>query len=187
MAQKRFRDTLLLLASTLAALCLFLSPSTKVALLLCAIFCVVLLSALVEKPSESRPFRPAAAGLAVVFCWAGFVLFFTTWRSSPLLAGVLRRFGLNQSLLVGVLGVLGSLVGFPAFYRLARRMDLLLDAMLGIPVPGAGKANAFLPLSAAALFFLEHDQNLLYFLGIPIAVVLCAMASSSRSIRRARR
>ena len=115
MAQKRFRDTLLLLASTLAALCLFLSPSTKVVVLLCAIFCVVLLSALVEKPSESRPFRPAAAGLAVVFCWAGFVLFFTTWRSSPLLAGVLSRFGLNQSLLVGVLGVLGSLVGFPAF------------------------------------------------------------------------
>ena len=178
MAQKRFRDTLLLLASTLAALCLFLCPSTKVVLLLCAIFCVVLLSALVEKPSESRPFRPAAAGLAVVFCWAGFILFFTTWRSSPLLAGVLSRFGLNQSLLVGVLGVLGSLVGFPAFYRLARRMDLLLDAMLGIPVPGAGKANAFLPLSAAALFFLEHDQNLLYFLGIPIAVVLCAMAST---------
>ena len=178
MAQKRFRDTLLLLASTLAALCLFLSPSTKVVLLLCAIFCAVLLSALVEKPSESRPFRPAAAGLAVVFCWAGFVLFFTTWRSSPLLAGVLSRFGLNQSLLVGVLGVLGSLVGFPAFYRLAWRMDLLLDAMLGIPVPGAGKGNAFLPLSAAALFFLEHDQNLLYFLGIPIAVVLCAMAST---------
>ena len=66
MAQKRFRDTLLLLASTLAALCLFLSPSTKVVLLLCAIFFLVLLSALVEKPSESRPFRPAAAGLAAM-------------------------------------------------------------------------------------------------------------------------
>ena len=178
MAQKRFRDTLLLLASTLAALCLFLCPSTKVLMLQFAIFCVVLLTALVERPAETRPFRPAAAGLAVVFCWAGFVLFWTTWRSSPLLSGVFSRLGLPQSLLVGVLGALGSVAGFPAFYRLARRMDLLLDAMLGIPVPGAGKANAFLPLSAVMLFLLQGNRSIWHFVAIPVAVVLCAMAST---------
>lgn len=178
MSQKRFRDTLLLLASTLAALCLFLCPSTKVLMLQFAIFCVVLLTALVERPAETRPFRPAAAGLAVVFCWAGFVLFWTTWRSSPLLAGVFSRLGLPQSLLVGVLGALGSVAGFPAFYRLARRMDLLLDAMLGIPVPGAGKANAFLPLSAVMLFLLQGNRSIWHFVAIPIAVVLFAMAST---------
>ena len=178
MAQKRFRDTLLLLASTLAALCLFLCPSSKVLMLQFAIFCVVLLTALVERPAETRPFRPAAAGLAVVFCWAGFVLFWTTWRSSPLLSGVFSRLGLNQSLLVGVLGALGSVAGFPAFYRLARRMDLLLDAMLGIPVPGSAKANAFLPLSAVMLFLLQGNRSIWHFVAIPIAVVLCAMAST---------
>lgn len=178
MSQKRFRDALLLLASTLAALCLFLCPSTKVLMLQCAIFCVVLLTALLEQPSESRPFRPAAAGLAVVFCWAGFVLFWTTWRSSSLLAGVLGRCGLPQSLLVGILGAVGSVAGFPAFYRLARRMDTLLDAMLGIPVPGAAKANAFLPLSAALLFALQGNGSLHNFVSIPVAIVLCAMAST---------
>ena len=66
MAQKHFRDTLLLLASTLAALCLFLCRSTEVLMLQCTIFFLVLLSVLVEKPSESRPFRPAAAGLAAM-------------------------------------------------------------------------------------------------------------------------
>ena len=174
MAQKHFRDTLLLLASTLAALCLFLCRSTEVLMLQCTIFFLVLLSVLVEKPSESRPFRPAAAGLAVVFCGEGFILFWTTWYNSILLGS----FGLPSSLLVSMLGVLGSLVGFPAFYRLARRMDLLLDAMLGIPVPGSGKANAFLPLSAAALFALQGDGSPYIFLSIPIAVVLCAMAST---------
>ena len=178
MAQKRFRDSVFLLASTLAALCLFLCPSTKVLMLLCAIFFAVLLSALVERPAESRPFRPAAAGLAVVFCWGGFVLFWTTWRSSPLLAGVFSRLGLNQSLTVGAMGLLGSLVGFYGFYRLARRMDTLLDAMLGIPVPGSAKANAFLPLSAAALFAIQGNGSLQNFVAIPIAVVLCAMAST---------
>lgn len=178
MAQKRSRDTLLLLASTLAALCLFLCPSTKVLMLQFAIFCMVLLSALVEPPAESRPFRPAAAGLAVVFCWAGSVLFWATWRSNPLIAGLFQSFGLNQSLTVGVLGLLGSLAGFYAFYRLTRRMDTLLDAMLGIPVPGAAKANAFLPLSSAALFALQGNGSLQNFVAIPIAVVLCAMAST---------
>lgn len=178
MAQKRFRDSVFLLISTLAALCLFLCPSTKVLMLLCAIFFLVLLSALVERPAETRPFRPAAAGLAVVFCWAGFVLFWTTWRSSPLLAGVFSRLGLNQSLTVGMLGVLGSLGGFYGFYRLARRMDTLLDAMLGIPVPGSAKANAFLPLSSAALFAMQGNGSIQNFIAIPIAVVLCAMAST---------
>ena len=178
MAQKRFRDSVFLLVSTLAALCLFLCPSTKVLMLLCAIFFLVLLSALVERPAETRPFRPAAAGLAVVFCWAGFVLFWTTWRSSTLLAGVFSRLGLNQSLTVGMLGVLGSLGGFYGFYRLARRMDTLLDAMLGIPVPGSAKANAFLPLSAVMLFLLQGNRSIWHFVAIPIAVVLCAMAST---------
>ena len=178
MAQKRFRDSVFLLVSTLAALCLFLCPSSKVLMLLCAIFFLVLLSALVERPAETRPFRPAAAGLAVVFCWAGFVLFWTTWRNSTLPAGVFSRLGLNQSLTVGMLGVLGSLGGFYGFYRLARRMDTLLDAMLGIPVPGSAKANAFLPLSAVMLFLLQGNRSIWHFVAIPIAVVLCAMAST---------
>ncbi|MBQ2854936.1 MAG: hypothetical protein IJE81_05630 [Oscillospiraceae bacterium] len=153
------RQNLLLLFSTGAALCLFLTIS-KLAFLLCAaIFAAVAFSAWILGPGNGR--QPAGAFLlAAVLDGVGAVTFLDTWTNSYMAGVILDRLpGFFRSA-VPVVCAAGVLAAFYAFYRLSGWMIRVIRQFFGDTATGSClKENWFFPLSAAAFFLLQSPLN----------------------------
>jgi len=155
------RSNALLLISTLAALCLFLTIS-KLSILLCgAVFAAVAFTCWIEGPPTSQPCQPAAVILTLVMEGIAGSTFLHTWRESYM-AGVIAEklpFSLESVLLpCCCLGIVCSVL---AFYQLSLWMNRVLLKLLkadGAVLSLARlKENWLFMLSALVFFSLEKN------------------------------
>lgn len=173
------KNTILLLLSTVGALCLFASPSKIMLLLEMAIFLAVALSIRFKDETSGckRGVRVSAFVLAALFTLIGIHTF----------ANTLLRLGLPW-IGAAVLSVACGLGAFYALYRLACWIDERICCLLGVsvaePATDKWKANWFFPVCALAFFFLEarnawHTEYVYSVLAaLGIAVVVACRAPS---------
>lgn len=171
------RRGILLLISTGAALCLFLTTSKITIALELAIFCLAAFTLIVEKAAWKRkPFQAAAALLALSFEAVGVYTFVSAWQHSGILASLAAVAGLPVKLLtVGIAGV-GGMAAWYAFYRLAawmqERMVFLWETQ------GRHPRQAVLLAASSGAFFLLMPElaaaPVLYMLPASILVGMAA-------------
>lgn len=178
-AMRNLKRNIPLLVSTLAALCLFLAPSTTVILLEAAIFLVAVLAVcLSDAPVTKQRIQPTAVILTAAFVITGFFTFYKTWMSSSyttILCAIVR---IPARKLVPALAGVGSAAAVYAFSRLARWFDMLIGRIFS-GFQGDLKSNWFFPLSAAFFFYLEAEKSLSsYWLSILVAAAVALLVAA---------
>ncbi len=178
------KENALLLVSTCAALCLFVMRSKLVLLAEAAIFAAVAFTAWLEgdAPRKQQDKHPAVMLLAADFAFIGVLAFVRTVKNLlPSLPIVLP---------IGI-ALVGAVVSYYAFYRLAGWMDRWICALFGAdPANRSLKGrmeNLLLPVSALAFFLLESrlQLNALYlFSMLAAAGILVLVAARADSLWR---
>lgn len=173
-----FRQNILLLFSTAAALCLFLTI-TKLSFLLCAaIFLAVAATAWILGPAESKK-QPADTWLlAAVLDGIGGVTFYGTWTRSFMAGVILDRLpALFRSLIPAICAV-GVLAAFYALFRLSGWMIRVICRFAQTESSSNHIAKNWLfPLSGAVFFLMEAPLSREYLCGAAAAIAIALTAA----------
>lgn len=188
-AMKNLKKNFPLLLSTIATLCLFLSPSLTSLLMTVAIFVAVAVVALLDKAKPtviSNKFAHLLAALISVFIvLVGYNAFKTTWMPSSQVAALASRLHLTTPILLLIVGIVGCVVGLYAMYVLSCWVvtwgTLFKESL---PVQKKSelianlKRNWYFPISAMAFFCLNATPTLGYFVGLLIAFMTSLVVAS---------
>ena len=189
-AAKNIKKNLWLLFSTMAVLCLFLSPSLTSLILTVAIFASVVVAAAfnIAKPAISSVRNEKIGGIliAAMIAYMGFDTFNTTWTPSSKVAALAGALGVTTPVLLMIVGALGCIVGLYAMYVLPCWIMSLSVKLLQERLPVQDKTeikanlkrNWYFPISAMAFFCLAMDDTLGYCVGLLIVFALMVVASS---------
>ena len=187
---QRIKKSFWLLFSTIAALCLFLSPSLSALLLTAAIFAAVVAAVVVDvaKPTamHMRNTRIASILLAVLIAYLGFDTFHTTWALSSKVAALAGALGLTTPVLLLIVGAVGCIVGFYAIYVFsywivswsAKLIKERLPVQQKAEIIANLKRNWYFLISAMAFFCLTMDNTLGYCIGLLIVFAIMVIAAS---------
>ena len=190
-ATKNLKKNFPLLLSTVAALCLFLSPSATSLLVIAAVFVAVFVLALLDhvKPTadSSKVTRWVAWLISLLTVFIGYYTFTTTWRLSDRVAFLANALHLTAPILLFIVGLIGCAVGFYAMYVLSCWVVTWATQLLEewLPVQEKSqivvnlKQNWYFPISVMAFFFLNVTLTLGYFIGLLI-VFMISLAVASR-------
>jgi len=183
----------LLLFSTIAALCLFLSPSPASLVLTVAIFTAVIVATAfnVAKP-VTTPVRSEKIGsilIAALIAYMGFDTFSTTWTPSSKVAALAGTLGLTTPMLLMIVGAVGCIVGLYAMYVLACWVISLSVKLMQERLPIQDKAeiqvnlkrNWYFPISAMAFFCLSATLTLGSIIGLLIVFLVFVLMSTQIS------
>lgn len=174
----------LLLFSTIAALCLFLSPSLTSLMLTFAIFTAVAVTAALDlaKPTTILPRNSKLIStlLTVLIAYMGFDTFNTTWTPSSKVAALAGALGMTTPVLLVIVGAVGCIVGLYAIYVLAcwivslsiKFMQERLPVQDSAEIKANLKRNWYLPISAMAFSCLNATLTLNSVIGLLIVFVL---------------
>ena len=181
------KQSLWLLVSTAAALCLFLVPTKITILLEAAIFMATALHAFLNRAGETQPADWRAIFLAAVFDGIGLLSFRATWTPSSLMARVAELVHLPKEYLILGIAAVGCIAAFYAFFRLSCWIIGLIkgqfSALLSENALRNLKANWYFPLSALAFFLLEAEPPTMYGYSVLAAfAALIVMASMVGSL-----
>lgn len=182
-----------LLFSTMAALCLFLSPSLTSLVLTAAIFAAVMVSAAfnIAKP-VTTPMRSEKLGsilIAALIAYMGFDTFNTTWTPSSKVAALAGALGMTTPLLLMIVGAVGCIIGLHAMYVLSCWIVSLSVKLIQERLPVQDKSeikanlkrNWYFPISAMAFFCLSATLTLGYLIGLLLAFVVAILISTQIS------
>ena len=192
-AVKNIINNFWLLFSTVAVLCLFLSPSLTSLILTVAIFASVVVAAAfnIAKPAIS-PVRNEKIGgilIAAMIAYMGFDTFYTTWTPSSKVAALAGALGVTTPVLLMIVGALGCIVGLYAMYVLSCWIMSLSVKLLQERLPVQDKTeikanlkrNWYFPISAMAFFCLSATLTLGYLIGLLLAFVIAIIISTQIS------
>ena len=189
-ATKNLKKHFPLLLSTVAALCLFLSPSLTSLLMIAAIFAAVTVIALLDQANppviSSRLARLMIMLIATLIAFMGYDTFKTTWTPSSKVAALASAFHLTTPILLLIVGMVGCVVGFYAMYVLSCWIVTWGTQLLKERLPVQKKSeivanlkrNWYFPISAMAFFCLNATLTLGYFVGLLIAFMTSLVVAS---------
>lgn len=190
LAVKNFTKNFWLLFSTIAALCLFLSPSLISLMLSAVIFAAVVAVAVLDvvKPN-AVPMRNAqmvSMMLTALIVFMGFSTFTTTWTPSGKVAALAGTLGTTTPTLLLIIGAVGCIAGAYAMYVLACWIVSWCVMLLKERLPVQDKTeikenlkrNWYIPISAMAFFCLTMDNTLGYCVGLLIAFMVMVLVAS---------
>ena len=184
------RKNFMLLFSTIAALCLFLSPSlTSLAITAVIFTAVIVVAALdVAKPTSMsiQNAKMFSIILTVLIEYMGFSTFKATWTPSSKVAVLAETMGLTTPALLAVVGVVGCVVGAYAMYVLSCWVVTWGTQLLKERLPVQKKSeivanlkrNWYFPISAMAFFCLNATLTLGYLVGLLIAFLISLVVAS---------
>lgn len=189
-AVKNITKNFCLLLSTMAALCLFLSPSLKSLMLTAVIFAAVTVAAVFDlaKPTAIAAHNKKAisVSLSVMFILIGLYTFHATWAPSSKAAAFAGALGMSTPMLLLIIGAAGCMTGFYAIYVMSCWIVSLSVKMMKERLPIQEEAeikanlmhNWYFPVSAMAFFCLTVDNTLGYFFALLIEFVVVVVAAS---------
>ena len=182
-----------LLFSTIAALCLFVSPSLTSLMLTISMFAAVTVAAALDLVKLTtlpvRNEKVIRALLAVLIAYMGFDIFNTTWMPSSKVAALAGVLGMTTPVLLMIVGMVGCIVGLYAMYVLPCWMVTLSVKLIRERLPVQEKAeitanlkrNWYLPISAMAFFCLSATRTLGSMVGLLIVFVFSVFISTQVS------
>ena len=180
----------LLLFSTIAALCLFLSPSLTSLMLTFTIFAAVTVTAALDlaRPTTipARNSQLISTLLTVLIAYMGFGTFNTTWTPSSNVAALAGTLGTTTHTLLLIIGAVCCIVGAYAMYilgcwivlwtvKLSKERLLVQDKT---KIKENLKRNWYFPISAMAFFCLNATLTLGYFVGLLIVFMISLVVAS---------
>ncbi len=118
----RLKKSFWLLFSSVAALCLLLSPSATSLLLIALSFCGVIIAIslnLAQISAINSSMRCIALFIATIIQYEGFISFKRAWISSSKVAALAGSFNLSSSMMLTIVGLIGVVVGFYATFVLS--------------------------------------------------------------------
>lgn len=192
-ATKNIKKNLWLLFSTMAVLCLFLSPSLTSLILTVAIFASVVVAAAFNIAKSAIPsVRNEKIGnilIAALIAYMGFDTFKTTWTPSSKVAALAGALGMTTPVLLMIVGVVGCIVGLYAMYVLSCWIMSLSVKLLQERLPVQDKTeikanlkrNWYFPISVMAFFCLSATLTLGYLIGLLLAFVIAIIISTQIS------
>lgn len=192
-AAKNIKKNLWLLFSTMAVLCLFLSPSLTSLILTVAIFASVVVAAAfnIAKPAipSVRNEKIGSILFAALIAYMGFDTFNTTWTPSSKVAALAGALGMTTPVLLMIVGAVGCIVGLYAVYVLScwimslsiRSMQERLPVQDKAEIKANLKRNWYFPISAMAFFCLSATLTLGYLIGLLLAFVIAIIISTQIS------
>ncbi len=181
------------LFSSIAALCLFVSPSLISIMLTAMVFVAVVIVAAcnVVKPAVKllRNQQVITLLLSVLICCLGFYMFNTSWALSSMVAAVAGIIGLGASSFLFLSGVAGAVVGFYAIFVLSRWMVFWAVKLMKEHLPVQQKEeilanlkrNWFFPVSGFLFFFLSATLTLGSAIAFAIASLIALLVASQFS------
>lgn len=182
-----------LLFSTIAALCLFLSPSLTSLMLTAVIFAAVIAVVVfdVAKPT-AVPMRNAqmvSIMLTLLIGYMGFSTFKTTWTPSSKVAALAGTLGTTTPTLLLIVGAVGCIVGFYAMHVLSRWIVSLSIKLIQERLPIQDKSeiktnlkrNWYFSISAMAFFCLSATLTLGSMVGLLIVFMISILISTQVS------
>ena len=189
-AAKNIINNFWLLFSTMAGLCLFLSPSLISLILTVAIFVSVVVAAAYNIAKSAIPsVRNEKIGsilIAALIAYMGFDTFNTTWTPSSKAAALAGALGMTTPVLLMIAGAVGCIVGLYAMYVLScwimslsvKLMQERLPVQDKTEIKANLKRNWYFPISAMAFFCLSATLTLGYLIGLLLAFVIAIIIST---------
>ena len=194
-AVRNLKKNFLLLFSTGAALCLFLSPSITSLVMTGGVFVAVCVAASYDltKPKKAkwRFATVCAVMIALLIGYMGYDTFHTTWTPSSKVAALANAMGITTPILLSIVGLLGCIVGFYSLWVLGQWITNISYTLLKEKLPEQRKdvitanlkRNWLLPISAMAFFCLNATLTMGYMVAMVIAFAISiVMASQIASI-----
>lgn len=176
--------------STIAALCLFVSPSIIAVAFVSLIFLIVLATTAFDTakpPLEStKNIRIIRIILATIIICCGFSSFYTSWSLSISAHNLTNSLHIDLQVALPICGFLLSAGGFYAIYILSGWIELLIINLIKEHIKTRReseimanlKHNWYLPVSALFYFIINASATTEYFVGILIAVLISLAIST---------
>lgn len=189
-ATKNLKKNFPLLLSTVAALCLFLSPSLSSLLMIAAIFVAVVMVALLDLANppviSNSLIRLAVVMIAMLIEFMGYDAFKTTWIPSSKVAALANALHLTTPILLLIVGLGGCIVGSHAMYALScwivtwgtQLFKERLSVQKKAEIVSNLKRNWCFPIYAMAFFCLNSTLTLGYFVRMLIAFMTSLVVAS---------
>ena len=189
-AVRNLKKNFLLLFSTGAALCLFLSPSITSLAMTGGIFLAVCIASGYDltKPQKMKQKYSAvfAILIAVLIAFMGYDTFHTTWTPSSKVAALANAMGITTPILLTIVGLLGVVAGFYSFGVLGQWITNISYTLLKgnlqeqrkEAITANLKRNWLFPISAMAFCCLAIDNSLGYCVGMVIAFTIYIIIAS---------
>ena len=183
----------LLLVSTIAALCLFITPSKIMLLISMAVFLAVLAAVLrgaeIQKPVKKQFIKTASLCVTILVAFIGYRSFVTSWFPSSKVSIVSSALHIPKHLFLSSIAIVGCVFGSYAMYCASRFFVKKADELISrkelvrnrARLHENFKSNWFYSLSAIAFFFLNASPTIPYLLGICIAAIIAIFISAQRS------
>lgn len=185
-AINNLKNNFLLLLSSMAALCLFLSPTFACLVVTTAIFAFILLTASLDltKPPilETKFLKRLSIIFTLLVIFIGYFTFKTNWILSEEALTIGNILHLNDSMLVlilNILDIIGCIVGFYAIYVLfcwiiAYSYKFLREELL---TQERNKINWYFSISALAFFTLNINFTIECLIGLFITFIASIIIS----------
>ncbi|MCE5188109.1 MAG: hypothetical protein LLF75_02830 [Eubacteriales bacterium] len=187
---KHIKPNLILLVSTIAALCLVVAPSrfsvVKVVLSFCIIF-LVASDCVVSAVKHSRKFCILCAALiSLAIEYIGIKTFIITWTYSRKAAALASIFSLRVEALLWIFAILGALVGAYAVFSFSlwvvEGFSSLVNDQFQVKqwrnIKNNVLSNWFFPISSLAFLMLELSPSVENYIGILVAFLFSTILSS---------
>jgi len=156
------KKNFLLLCSTVAALCLFLTASLMSLAVIAVIFCAVCAAFSYDLAKPKHTDRRAALGCALLLELIGFGIFHTNWQLSSQLAELAAALGTTSTTILNIVGMVGCIAGFYAFWVLGQWGVSIACAMFKENLPEQRKDVLLRNLKTNLLFVLSGIPFLIY-------------------------
>lgn len=179
--------------STIAVLCLFLSPSLTSLILTAAFFAAVMMAAVfdVAKPAvvPKRNAQMVSIMLTLLIEYMGFGTFKTTWTPFSKVAALAEALGTTTPTLLLIVGAVGCIVGFYAMHVMSCWIVYLSIKLMQERLPIQDKSeiktnlkqNWYFSISAMAFFCLSATLTLDSMVGLVIAFMISVLISTQIS------
>lgn len=189
-AVRNLKKNFLLLFSTVAALCLFLSPSITSLAMTGGMFIAVCVAASYDlvkpKKAEWQYAMVGAVLIAVLISFVGYDTFYTTWTTSSKVAALTNALGVTMPILLTAVGLLGCIVGFYSFWVLGQWITNISYSLLKEKLPEQRKdvlivnlkRNWIFPISAMTFFCLNAALTKGYLIAMVIAFAISIVIAS---------
>lgn len=189
-AVRNLKKNFLLLFSTGAALCLFLSPSITSLAMIGGIFLAVCIAASYDLTKPKRIEQKYAIVCSVLIAalvgFMGYDTFHTTWTPSSKVAALASALGITTPILLTIVGLVGCIVGSYSLWVLGQWITNISYALLKEKLPEQRKdviianlkRNWLFPISAMAFLCLEIRFTVEYVVGLLIVFAAITIIST---------
>lgn len=187
---RNIKKNLMLLFSSMAALCLFLSPSKISFMIDIFVFLIVVLLSVYDVAKIDTTLiknqKIVCFILTVLILCVGLYKFNTNFSTYSKVYSLAQYIGMDTSNLLLIVGITGCIVGFYAIYNFSKWIVLFIAEFLNETIVVNSKSeiienlkrNWYFPISSAAFFGLSTSLTIEYMISLTISFFIATIVAT---------